>query len=79
MAACRNCDRDVLWAETPSGKTIMLDEVRDLSKAVQQGEWVMMGGLRTRVVVKGKERWATAEDLKLRRPLYVCHWDTCKG
>lgn len=84
MARCKECEKEISWAETTFGKSIALDEVKDTKKVTETRHgWVMFasGGqiARVRTVVKGKEAWATPADLKLLRPLYVCHWDTCKS
>jgi hypothetical protein len=62
---CKQCDCDVTMCDTRSGKKIMMD-----AEPVAGGKYVILGII---------ARVATAEDDRLRRPRYHCHWDTCSG
>lgn len=67
MASCRTCEDPIEWGELPSGKMIALEPAP--AGAAE----------RLFTLVKGKARPATADDRRLHRPLYVCHWDRCDG
>ena len=63
MASCRSCEAPVIWAETPSGKHMPLDE-----RPTPKGNLVYVGGI---------ARAVTDEDRRLARPLYTSHFATC--
>jgi len=62
-AACRSCEREIIWATTAAGKAMPLD-----ASPTEAGTWV---------VVRGQARRATDEDARLHRPRYTPHWATC--
>lgn len=63
MAICRSCEAPVIWTVTTTGKKMPIDEQPS-----------PRGNL---VYVEGVARASTAEDQRLRRPLYTSHFATC--
>jgi hypothetical protein len=69
MAACKSCERSIIWAEGPNGKMMPFDEPpRGLGAKPPDGDWV---------VINGKARRATEEDRRLHRERLTCHFATC--
>jgi hypothetical protein len=79
MAFCDKCDEEITWAETANGKNVALEPVEEKDTTTNGYGALMYGNLRVRIVLKGKDAWATKEDSKLHRQLFVCHWDVCEG
>jgi hypothetical protein len=63
MARCRDCENEVIWVSTESGKSMPLD-----AKPDDRGKWVL---------IKGVTRRAIDVDGRLHRLFYTCHFDTC--
>ena len=63
MAICRSCEAEIIWAETVTGRLMPLD-----AAPVRDGNMVF---------INGQTRPASAEDRRLRRPLYKSHFATC--
>jgi len=71
MAKCKECEAEIVWGMTAAGKRMPLNAE---TQTVGGGE---TGTLGKWLLFNGEARLATAEDLRLRRPLRVPHWATC--
>jgi hypothetical protein len=63
MAKCDDCEAEVRWALSRSGKRMMMN-----AEPSDDGRYVIM---------KDETRLATDVDRRLLRPLFSCHWDVC--
>lgn len=79
MAQCRDCNQEITWAETKNGKNISLEAV-DSKKVTADGyDRLWSNGYRVHTTVRGKSELANPSDLKLFRPLFLCHFETCSA
>ena len=63
MSRCQSCEAEIEWGTTTNGRPMPLD-----AQPSPNGKWTFIGG---------RIRYATADDLRLMRPLYVAHWGSC--
>lgn len=68
MTQCRDCDADIIFAENENGKNLPFDERPSSLWSEWKGKYV---------IIKGKSRRAVDVDVRLKRELYTCHFDTC--
>jgi hypothetical protein len=69
MAACKSCERPIVWAVGPGNKMMPFDEPpRGFGAKAPDGDWVVAGG---------KARRATDDDRRLHRERLTCHFATC--
>jgi len=70
MAQCRDCEFDIVWADR-DGKAVPFDE-RPLRRSAD-----VLAQNKAYVLINGKAKRATQDDLRLHRDLHTCHFDTC--
>jgi hypothetical protein len=74
VSACDKCERPIIWAEAPGGRMLPFDEpprgfgIKPAWATI--GDWI---------IINGKARKATIQDVKLAREKFRCHVDTCSS